>query len=77
MHRLMVEHTGHPLMSDRHGLMTYPTDPQPLIVGGHASGTTTHPWPFREAFQAATEYAPLTEQERLAFDLFSAAAFCR
>ena len=65
-----------PAMSDRHGLMTFPTEPPPMFFGGSAQGYAP---PHREAVVAALTHGaarePVDEIGRLAYELFGAASF--
>jgi hypothetical protein len=69
---------GGRVLNDVHGLMTFETEPPPKFVKlGEANlAPVTQQGEFEKAFTAAadSDFA-LTEQERLAFDIFSASFF--
>jgi len=68
---------GSKLLNDIHGLMAYPTEPQPRFVSGGADVVLSTPAErFQSAFRSALRLArPISERERLSFDLFNLSFF--
>lgn len=71
----LEEKTGHPTLNDIHGPMVFPTELRPTFVRMASVTLMTVPgdrWEktFLSAFESP---APLSDRERTAFDLFSAA----
>jgi len=69
--------TGHPALNDVHGLMTYPSEPRPVLLGtGPVTGIRGALGArVRDTILHARDIgATIDPQYRLAYDLFSAAA---
>jgi hypothetical protein len=73
---LRTKATGRPVLDDVHGLMAYPAGGVDLVRGEARSYRTVHPDLLRNALQCGLA-SPGHPEQRLAFDLYSAAKAAR
>lgn len=76
--RVAEDASGRPVLDDEHGLMVYPAEPPPrfVSVGAPTIKLSAQLDRLRAAMSAALDQADeLTEQERIAYDLFAASFF--